>query len=123
MGSHPDDGRDPIRIRFVINPHRSFSLLLGPATFRTMSSRTLVGVAIGGLFLAGLVASTLRESRTECEVCLDFGGQSTCRVGSGADRESAVRGAVANACAILSTGVTAGMQCDRTPPRSVSCSE
>jgi hypothetical protein len=56
-------------------------------------------------------------------VCVEFGGATACRTGRAGDRESALRGAVSTACAVLSSGVTSGMACDRTPPRSVSCTE
>ena len=39
------------------------------------------------------------------------------------DREAAMQGAVSTACAVLSSGVTSGMACDRTPPRSARCTE
>ncbi len=75
------------------------------------------------LFFAALFLATGREAAVECEVCLEFGGRSACRIGSASDREGAMRGAGAAACAVLSSGVTQGMQCDRTPPRSVRCTE
>lgn len=85
-------------------------------------ARRLAAVALGAIFLAALVLATRREAAVDCEVCLSFQGQTLCRQGAGSDRDAAVRSAVAAACAVLSGGVTQGLQCDRTPPRSVECS-
>lgn len=85
--------------------------------------RTLAGLALGAAFALALVWATLQEARVACEVCLDFGGHSACREGSAASREDAVRSATTAACAVLSGGVTQGIACDQTPPRSVRCEE
>lgn len=84
--------------------------------------RIAITLAVVG-FSTALVWATSREASIECEVCMEFNGRSLCRTSSGAERDAALRGAIATACALLSNGVTAGMACDRTPPRSVSCSE
>ncbi len=83
--------------------------------------RVIVGVVLGVAFLAALVLTTLRETRVECEVCLDFGGRSECRTASGGDAEQAQMQALTTACAVLASGVTRGLECQRTPPRSVRC--
>lgn len=80
-------------------------------------------MAAAAVFLAALVYTTTREAAVECEVCMEFGGATACRTGRAGDRDSALRGAVSTACAVLSSGVTSGMACDRTPPRTVSCSD
>lgn len=85
--------------------------------------RTAVGALCGLALLAALVYATLTQAAVSCEACVDFGGRSECRTGSAETRDEAVRGAVTAACALLSSGVTQGMQCDRTPPRSVRCEE
>jgi hypothetical protein len=84
-------------------------------------SRRIAFAAAVAAFLAALYVATAREAAVECEVCMEFGGQTACRSGRAGDREAAVRGAVSTACAVLSSGVTSGMACDRTPPRSVRC--
>jgi hypothetical protein len=86
-------------------------------------ARRIAFVAAAAVFFAALVYTTTREAAVECEVCMEFGGASACRTGRGGDQESAVSGAVTAACAALSNGVTSGMACDRTPPRSVRCDE
>lgn len=86
-------------------------------------ARRLVMLAVAAAFLAALFAATRQEAAVECEVCMVFGGDSACRTARAADRQGALRGAVTAACAVLSSGVTQGMACDRTPPHSVRCSE
>jgi hypothetical protein len=85
--------------------------------------RVAIGVLLAAGFLVAMVLATVEESAVSCEVCVDFGGRSACGSASGIDRESALMGARGAACAQISGGVTQGMQCDREPPRSVSCAE
>ena len=82
-----------------------------------------IAIAAAAIFLAALVFATTREAAVECEVCMEFAGETACRTARAGDREAALRGAVSTACAVLSSGVTSGMACDRTPPRSVRCTE
>lgn len=85
--------------------------------------RTLIALAAAAIFLAALFVATTREASVECEVCVEFGGATACRTARARDREAAMRGAVSTACAVLASGVTPGMACDRTPPRSAQCSD
>jgi len=85
--------------------------------------RVIVGVLVGAAFIAAMVYATLGESQVRCEVCIDYGGASACRSSAAVDRKNAVSGAVAAACAVLSGGVTDGIACTNTSPRSVSCNE
>jgi hypothetical protein len=86
-------------------------------------ARTWLGVLLGAAFVAALVWTTLSESGVECEVCLEYGGSSVCRSVRAGDADTAAQQAMANACAILSQGVTQGLECQRTPPRSLECSD
>lgn len=83
--------------------------------------RVAIGVSIGIAFVVAMIFATLRETAVSCEVCLDFEGRSACRRSSAADRDQALYMAQSTACAVLSGGVTQGLQCQRTPPRSASC--
>ena len=85
--------------------------------------RRLAVLAVAALFIAALFFATGREAAVECEVCLEFDGGTVCRTGSAADRIGAQRGAVSAACTVLAAGITQRMECDRTPPRSVKCSQ
>jgi len=84
-------------------------------------SRLVTGLLLAAAFVVGLVYATASESRVACEVCLDFKSDSACRTARAATRGAAVQSATTAACAVLSAGVTEGMECDRTPPRSVTC--
>jgi hypothetical protein len=84
--------------------------------------RALIGFLLAGVVAAALVIATRRQASVECTVCMEFSGRSACRSARGADREAAELGAARGACAVLASGVTLGLQCDRTPPRSVECS-
>jgi hypothetical protein len=85
--------------------------------------RVLAGLGIAAVVIAVLYYASLAGSQVTCEACLEFGGRSECRTASGSDREEAVSGAISGVCAVLAGGVTEGLQCQRTPPRSVRCSE
>ena len=86
-------------------------------------ARVLAGLMLGAAFFAAMLFATQRESAVQCELCMEFGGRTACRTASAVDRDAAVRGALTTACAVLSSGVTQGHECDRTPPRSLRCSD
>jgi hypothetical protein len=85
--------------------------------------RLLLFLVLGGAFVAVLFFTTRNEGAVECSVCIDYGGRSACRTVLAATRDDALAAATRNACAVLSSGVTRGLECDRQPPRSVECSE
>jgi hypothetical protein len=85
--------------------------------------RVAIGTLLALVFLAALVFTTLRETAVSCEVCVDFGGQSACRRSSAADRDQALQMAQSTACAALAGGVTRGLACQRTPPRTATCGD
>jgi hypothetical protein len=86
-------------------------------------ARVWAGLLLGAAFVSALLWTTLAESGVVCEVCLDYGGGSACRSVRAADAEAATQQAIATACAVLTGGVTRGLECQRTPPRSLRCSE
>ena len=81
------------------------------------------GLLIAAAFFAALFYVTLAESSVRCTACVTFGDRSECSTVAAPDRDQAVMQAVATSCSILASGVTQGMQCTRTPPTSVSCTE
>lgn len=85
--------------------------------------RLLLFLVFGGAFVAVLFLTTRSESTVECSVCIDYEGRSACRTVLAATRDEALAGATRSACAVLSSGVTRGLECDRQLPRSVECSE
>jgi hypothetical protein len=86
-------------------------------------ARVVTGVVLVAVFVSALVMALMKEARVECEVCIEFGGASACRTSIASDRERSVYGATSAACVVLSGGVTSGIQCSNTPPRSVRCND
>lgn len=68
-----------------------------------------------------VVWSSFRVGSVRCETCIDFGGRRACRAVDGANEEEALAAARTNACALLASGVTDTMACERTSPVSSSC--
>jgi hypothetical protein len=86
-------------------------------------ARVITGVVLAAVFLSVLVMALKKEAQVECEVCVEFGGRSACRTTIASSRQRAISGATSNACAVLSSGVTAGIQCGNTPPSSLRCND
>jgi hypothetical protein len=80
-----------------------------------LAAAVLVGI------VAVVVVSSLRVADVRCEVCVSFDGQEACRSVEAASEEEARRGAHSNACALLASGVTDTLACERTPDSSVNC--
>jgi hypothetical protein len=80
-------------------------------------------VSFAGLaVIMGIVVYTSFDVGTvRCEVCMAFEGDRACRAVDGASADEAKRAAVTNACALLASGVTRTMACERTPPESEHC--
>jgi hypothetical protein len=79
-----------------------------------------IAIAFVVVFLVFLVTTTFQGDRVGVEVCMVFRGQRDCRKAQAKNREEAQRTAVTNACAQLASGVTDSMQCENTPPESVT---
>ena len=81
-------------------------------------------VAIGLVFVAAIVAfliySSLHIAKERVEVCVVFNGRTSCRTASADSREHAMHTAQSNACALIASGVTDTMQCERSVPTSVT---
>lgn len=86
-----------------------------------MRKPVLAGIVFVLVFLAVLLYATisLTRGRTRVQVCMGFGGRTNCRVASGSSRDAAMRAAVNNACALISSGVTDSQQCEHSTPLSV----
>jgi hypothetical protein len=74
-------------------------------------------VAVGGF----VVYSSLTWSGVRCEVCMEFEGRRACRTVDGAAEQETLAAARTNSCALLTSGVTSTMACERTPPARASC--
>lgn len=63
-----------------------------------------------------LMVFAMPKATHRVEVCITFERQSSCKIASGATRESALRQAVENACALISGGPTDTVRCQNTVP-------
>ena len=84
-----------------------------------------VKVALSIVGLAGLLAVftylSMSPNEVSCEVCVEFRGATECRKAAGKDRLEAETAAGSTACGLISGGVTDGIACRNTPPKSVTC--
>ena len=80
-----------------------------------------IGLAVAIAAVGLLYYATLAGAGTECEACMRFEGHEACRSATGADREEAERTAIATACAMISTGVTATIRCQGLEPLKLEC--
>ncbi len=80
---------------------------------------------VGLVFLLGVIgyviAGSFSVSAHRCEVCMEYRGRSQCRTVEAATIELAREGAMQNACAHISGGVTDSMACHRETPKSEKC--
>lgn len=82
---------------------------------------TLLTIAVIGAVTVGLYVATLSQAAFECEACMEFDGRRECRTVMGPSREEAERGAVSNACALLTRGVTETVRCEGSRPARLEC--
>lgn len=80
---------------------------------------------VGGLvgLLAVFTYLSMSPSEVSCEVCMEFRGATECRKAAGKDRAEAEMAAASTACGLISGGVTDGISCRNTPPKSVMCED
>ncbi|MGH9410711.1 MAG: hypothetical protein ACRD1V_14805 [Vicinamibacterales bacterium] len=71
--------------------------------------------------LAYVVYASLQAGGVTCEVCITFEGRDACRTVQSKTAEDSTRGAITNTCALLASGVTDSLRCERTRPRKVEC--
>jgi hypothetical protein len=82
---------------------------------------TIVTVLVLLVFAGIVVYSSLGLTTHRCEVCVSFDGRQACRTVEGGSEDEAMAGATTNACALVSSGVTDTMRCQRTPPARSTC--
>ena len=86
-----------------------------------MSRAGLVGLLLILGVVAYVLAGSMSVSAHRCDVCMEYRGRSQCRTVEAATVELAREGAMQNACAFLSGGVTDSMACHRGTPVSEKC--
>lgn len=72
-------------------------------------------------FAAFVVWRSLHVAGFRCEVCITFHDREACRTVDGQTEREALAGAVTNACALLASGVTDSIACERTTPTKAEC--
>ncbi len=85
-----------------------------------MKKTVWLAILFGVLVVGYVMYSSFSGKRHTCQVCMVFNQRRDCRTASADTRESALRTAVTNACAQLSSGVVETSQCEGTPPESVN---
>ncbi|HYC54367.1 MAG TPA: hypothetical protein VEL28_05465 [Candidatus Binatia bacterium] len=86
-----------------------------------MSRAGLVGFALIAAVVGYVVVGSLNIDAHSCEICMSYQGRSQCRTVNAATIEEARQGAITNACAFISGGVTDTMACGRSQPTSERC--
>ena len=81
----------------------------------------LVTLAVLAPIIGVVVYSSFQVSAYECEVCMAFNGHEVCRTVTGQTELEGLRSAIDNACALISSGVTDTLKCQRTTPLKASC--
>ena len=84
-----------------------------------MKKTTWLALAFGVLVIGYVMISSFHPAAARCRVCMSFNGAGDCRTASAANRQEALRTAITNACAQLSSGVIESNQCETSPPVSV----
>ena len=78
----------------------------------------IIVLAIAG-FMGAIVWSTVQGAEVECEVCLVFDGQETCRLGRGPTETEALVAAQQSACGGNTDNMAEAIAClGRVPDRS-----
>lgn len=85
-----------------------------------MKKPVLAGIILFAALLALIAYSTMGIASHRVEVCMEFDGRASCRTTSGSTRDFALRTAISNACATISSGVTDSMACERATPTKVT---
>ena len=86
-----------------------------------MKWTTWVSILGLGAIVAVVVLTSFDVGAVRCEVCITFEGRQACRSVDAANRDEAHRAAITNACALIASGVTDTMACERTTPSREAC--
>lgn len=84
-----------------------------------MNKTVAIGIGFVLAVVAFLIYSSMHIAKYRVEVCVAFHGSNQCRTASADTQDHALRSAQSNACALLTSGVTETMQCERETPVSV----
>jgi hypothetical protein len=80
----------------------------------------LIGIVFVLVVIAAIYYSTANLAAHRVEVCMEFKSLTSCRTASGSTEQFALRTAITNACATISSGVTDSIACDQSTPKKVT---
>jgi len=73
------------------------------------------------VFMGIVVVRSFQIPGFECDACMEFRNMSVCRTVQAATEAEARSGAINNACALISSGVTDTLACERSTPTKLEC--
>ena len=73
------------------------------------------------LFIGMFVYFSMTIPRFECEICVTFQNETTCRAPASEMKEASIESAVTNACGTLASGMTESIRCQHTRSDCVTC--
>jgi hypothetical protein len=85
-----------------------------------MKKPVLIGVIFIAVVLAVIIYSSMNLAKIRVEACMQFNGQTNCRTAAGSTKDFALRTAITNACAGISSGVTDSIACERGEPLKIT---
>jgi hypothetical protein len=85
-----------------------------------MKKPVVVAIVFVAIVLGVIIYSSMNLASHSVQVCMTFEGRTACRTASGSTEDFALRTAISNACAEISSGVTGTIGCERTTPTSVT---
>jgi hypothetical protein len=78
----------------------------------------LIGILLAIAILGAIIYTTMGNQDYRVEVCMNYKGQSACRIASARLKETAERTARENACAQISSGSFDSAHCENAEPVS-----
>ena len=90
---------------------------------RPLSKGTLIGIVFGVLFLRAIIYQTLGMRQYECEVCVEFDGQTKCLSVKAESEQQAIQTGRDNACSFLTGNRAESFRCSQTPPATFRCQQ
>lgn len=88
---------------------------------RRRHSSTIAAVAVLVPMIGLILYASMDVAEFECDVCMGFDGHEICRTVTGKTEQEGVRTGVNNACALLTSGMTNTMRCERGQPTKAQC--
>jgi hypothetical protein len=87
-----------------------------------MKRSVVVLVIVGVVMVVGyLIYGSTTLVQAECQVCVEFQGQSECRRGSGTSDVEARAAAQKAACAVMARGMNETISCQNVRPKTTQC--